>query len=356
VLKAKVSIDKLTSFVQAKGIEVEVKGGIFALNIKQQKLNEDGEVNTITEMIGMLHEVLQNSFDYTIQSGEPISTDGNNEIWEIPQTVTVRANKNLDFCTGYLIKTISALSLTDAEVESYRTLNKPIFPVKIVSSIYYLRQKKSVESLRILDRNWYFYTKLFTVNSSIDEKNGLGELQSFFWDDFNTRRYSDEVYEKATSVAFEWQGYWAAETTAIARYEWKDRRSLNEIEKITKYSVKPRGIVSPFKYGGFVIKEENGHALIVSLAKIGEYNTVGTAKYYAEKLVINGYSDWRLPSPEEAQLIINAVKSAGQLPPSFMEQIPAWIDNGWTLRGSEIDETVTDNDNFGRSVMVVRSF
>ena len=45
-LKAIVSVDKLTSFVEAKGVAIEIKGGLFALNIKQQMLNEEGEKET----------------------------------------------------------------------------------------------------------------------------------------------------------------------------------------------------------------------------------------------------------------------------------------------------------------------
>jgi hypothetical protein len=37
-IKTIVSVDKLTSFVQAKGITIDVKGGLFAVNIKQQML------------------------------------------------------------------------------------------------------------------------------------------------------------------------------------------------------------------------------------------------------------------------------------------------------------------------------
>ena len=40
-LKALVSVSKLTSFVEAKGIAIEIKGGMFAINIKQQLLNEE---------------------------------------------------------------------------------------------------------------------------------------------------------------------------------------------------------------------------------------------------------------------------------------------------------------------------
>jgi len=43
LIKVTVSIDNLTSFVENKGMSVEVKDGLFAMNIKQQKLNEEWE-------------------------------------------------------------------------------------------------------------------------------------------------------------------------------------------------------------------------------------------------------------------------------------------------------------------------
>ena len=43
----------------AKGIAIEIKGGMFALNIKQQLLNEQGEINAVSEMVGLLHEAMQ---------------------------------------------------------------------------------------------------------------------------------------------------------------------------------------------------------------------------------------------------------------------------------------------------------
>ena len=74
-LKALVSVSKLTSFVEAKGIAIEIKGGIFALNIKQQLLNEQGEIKAVSEMVGLLHEPMQISFDYVIKSGDPKSLE-----------------------------------------------------------------------------------------------------------------------------------------------------------------------------------------------------------------------------------------------------------------------------------------
>ena len=122
-LKALVSISKLKSFVQAKGIAIEIKGGMFAVNIKQQLLNEQGEINAVSEMVGLLHEPMQTSFDYVIKSGEPKSLDAESKTWEIPLVVTATTNKNMDFCANYCIKTLAAISLTAPEVETYKTLN-----------------------------------------------------------------------------------------------------------------------------------------------------------------------------------------------------------------------------------------
>ena len=82
-LKTIVSVDKLTSFVQAKGVEVEIKGGLFALNIKQQMLNEESEIKAIFNMIGILHENLQISFDFSLNTGEPQSLDDSNQEWDL---------------------------------------------------------------------------------------------------------------------------------------------------------------------------------------------------------------------------------------------------------------------------------
>jgi hypothetical protein len=49
-------------------------------------------------MVGLLHEPMQTSFDYTIKSSEPKSLDAENKNWEISLKVTATANKNIDFC------------------------------------------------------------------------------------------------------------------------------------------------------------------------------------------------------------------------------------------------------------------
>jgi hypothetical protein len=289
-LKALVSVSKLTSFVEAKGIAIEIKGGMFALNIKQQLLNEQGEIKAVSEMVGLLHEPMQISFDYVIKSSEPKSLDAESKNWEIPLVVTATTNKNIDFCANYCIKTLTALSLSSEEVTSYQSLNKAVFPVVInyngVAKTFYLRKQSSINALNTLISNWEFYTRLFTVQSGMDESNGNGEGR--IHDFSSSRNYNNE----GKTINFLTTGQQAA------TFSWQDKRTLSQIEQMTGYKVNPRGVVSQFKHGGFVVFEENGHGLVASITDIGNMDW-NSAKTACEELILNGYSDWHLPSEEE---------------------------------------------------------
>ena len=301
-LKTIVSVDKLTSFVEAKGIAIEIKGGMFALNIKQQLLNEQGEIKAVSEMVGLLHEPMQISFDYVIKSSDPKSLDAESKNWEIPLVVTATTNKNIDFCANYCIKTLAALSLSSKEVTSYQSLNKAVFPVVIdyngVAKTFYLRKQSSINALNTLTSQWAYYTRLFIVQSGMDESNGNGEGRIH---DFSSgRNYNNE----GKSINFLTTGQQAA------TFSWQDKRTLSQIEKMTGYKVKPRGVVSQFKHGGFVVFEENGHGLVAAITDLGNMDW-NSAKTSCEELILNGYSDWHLPSKEELNSVYFNLKQFG---------------------------------------------
>ena len=301
-LKTIVSVDKLTSFVEAKGVAIEIKGGMFALNIKQQLLNEQGEIKAVSEMVGLLHEPMQISFDYVIKSSDPKSLDAESKNWEIPLVVTATTNKNIDFCANYCIKTLAALSLSSEEVTSYQSLNKAVFPVVInyngVAKTFYLRKQSSIYALNTLTSQWAYYTRLFTVQSGMDESNGNGEGR--IHDFSSSRNYNNE----GKTINFLTTGQQAA------TFSWQDKRTLSQIEQMTGYTVKPRGVVSQFKHGGFVVFEENGHGLVAAITDQGNmyWNSAKTA---CEELILNGYSDWHLPSKEELNSVFVNLKQVG---------------------------------------------
>ncbi len=311
-LKTIVSVDKLTSFVEAKGIAIEIKGGMFALNIKQQLLNEQGEIKAVSEMVGLLHEPMQISFDYVIKSSDPKSLDAESKNWEIPLVVTATTNKNIDFCANYCIKTLSALSLPSKEVTSYQSLNKAVFPVVInyngVAKTFYLRKQSSINALNTLRSQWDFYTRLFTVQSGMDESNGNGEgrIHDFGAMGVKLDKYGGRDYnnEGKTTINFLTTGQQAA------TFSWQDKRTLSQIEQMTGYKVKPRGVVSQIKHGGFVVFEENGHGLVAAITDLEDMDW-NSAKTACEELILNGYSDWHLPSKEELNSVYVNLKQFG---------------------------------------------
>jgi len=300
-IKAIVSVDKLTSFVEAKGIAIEIKGGMFALNIKQQILNEQGEIKAVSEMVGLLHEPMQISFDYVIKSSDPKSLDAESKNWEIPLVVTATTNKNIDFCANYCIKTLAALSLSSEEVTSYKNLNKSVFPVVInyngVAKTFYLRKQSSINALNTLTSQWAYYTRLFTVQSGMDESNGNGEGR--IHDFGSSQNYNNE----GKIINFLTTGQQAATFT------WQDKRTLSQIEQMTEYKVKPRGVVSKFKHGGFVVYE-NGLGLIAAITDLESLDW-NSAKTVCDELILNGYSDWHSPSKEELNALFVNLKQIG---------------------------------------------
>ncbi len=296
-LKAIVSVDKLTSFAQAKGVEIEFKGGLFALNIKQQLLNEQGEIQAVAEMVGLLHEPMQVSFDYVIKSSDPKSVDSESKNWEIPLVVTATCNKNIDFCGNYLKKTLAALSLSQAEVESYKLLNKSIFTVNFTfknqSVVYYLRKYYSICAIRSLISNWGFYVNLFEVNSGMDLTYGSGRGNIVeFGSGFNYVRHDDG----SATINFPSIG------NIVGTFNWFDKRTLSQIEQMTSYSVRPRGVVSFFKNGGYIVEEIDGHGIVMSLFDLGYLNWFD-AQNKCEDLILNGYNDWYLPSQTELGVV-----------------------------------------------------
>jgi len=123
-VKAKVAIDKLTSFCESKGVNVEFKGSLFALNIKQQILNEENEAKVIDDMAVVVKKIFDKSFDYEISAGEPKNSTSAENKWQIPLTITIKTNTNIYNASKYIFNTLSGLSLKPEEIQNYESLNK----------------------------------------------------------------------------------------------------------------------------------------------------------------------------------------------------------------------------------------
>jgi len=157
-LKATVSVTKLTSFVESKGVVVEFKGSLFAFNVFNQQLSEKNEITALENLKNILSQLPDRSFDYTISMEEPRSESGDNSKFLIPLKITCKANDNLRQWVELFESTIKQLAMISGEVINYRAIQKSTFSFEIVekydiygeikaSKILHFRNQRSLEIL-----------------------------------------------------------------------------------------------------------------------------------------------------------------------------------------------------------------
>jgi hypothetical protein len=158
-LKATVSVSKLTSFCESKGVAVEFKGRLFAFNINQQILNEKNEIKAIDDLCKVAKTLSDISFDYSIKASEPTSVDAGNANWRIPLQISVKANQNFFLLTKYIYSTIKGLSLTQDEVLNYLGLGKLTYPICFAAdkdNYLHVNLRSEVSGKSILKLIYYF--------------------------------------------------------------------------------------------------------------------------------------------------------------------------------------------------------
>jgi hypothetical protein len=343
LLKVNFSINKLKIFLQEKGIKTDLKVSEFALNIKQQMLNEQGEINALFEMVGLFHELMQNAFDYTIKSNEPKSKDNDNKNWELSLEVNAIANKNMDFCANYCISILSAICLSKDEVENYKSLNKTIYPVNInyksETKIFYLRTQMSIYALNTLTMEWEFFTSLFEIQPEFDKIGDKCTGTFFDFSDGCSYRSDNKTINFLTAGK------------QAATFIIKDEKTLQQIEQINGYHVKPRGIVSIYKNGGIVVNQKDGHGLVVSIADLGKIK-LQDIETFAKNLVLNGYNDWRIPTNDELNTIHKNLFENGIGGFAGFKYYGSYGGFGNIFRFQNCD----DNTKYNQFVRVVRDF
>jgi hypothetical protein len=174
-LNATVSVTKLTSFVESKGVEVEFKGSLLGANLRQQRMNEGAELKSIINICEASTQILSNSLDYSIEIAEPVkskskeSSISQTDDFEILLTIKLSPNKNYDKFVNYFISNIKAISMPSSEQEAYEKLNKEVYHLSINhNEKYYFRNKATNIALQNLFLKSNQYLHKFSVVSDID--------------------------------------------------------------------------------------------------------------------------------------------------------------------------------------------
>jgi predicted DNA-binding protein with PD1-like motif len=203
-LNATVSVDKLTAFVESKGVVAEFKGNLFAFNIKQQILNEQSEILSIENMINVCSKLMQNCFVYQINALNPISDSQDNQKWIIPINIQVKTNQNIENLNNFLFKTLSKIALSNNEINDYETLGKKTYNINYYYNQslndFFLRTEKGKELFYYLNDFWYKAILNIEITNGIKSISGNKLNKPKVQDDNYLNLFSD----RSTGKGYGW--------------------------------------------------------------------------------------------------------------------------------------------------------
>jgi len=129
IVNATISVSKLTTFAESKGITIEFNGELLALNVQQQIVNEKNELLSIKNIAETCKSILLTSYDFRLSNGKPIQNKSDLSKWEVPIVVDVSFNSNILNFKKYLSQSIVGLSMSADEVSQYSELGKKTYKI-----------------------------------------------------------------------------------------------------------------------------------------------------------------------------------------------------------------------------------
>jgi hypothetical protein len=173
-LNASVSITQLTSFCESKGITAELKGGLFAANMKQKILNESAELSAVNNLCDVSWDVLSKSIDYSIKIGEsPQLLNKENQLYSVSMLIEAKTNQNKSSFYEYFKNTLLKISLSPSDLESFKAANIPYY------TLYFNEKRKINEKLT---KKELIPIILRSESSLIAIKNLLVRANKFYFD------------------------------------------------------------------------------------------------------------------------------------------------------------------------------
>jgi len=132
-LKAIVSVNKLTSFCESKGVSVEFKGGLFAMNMALQEFNEKSELKAWENTYDIIIKLLRNSFDYKIAANTPTIFKDIKDVdkWKVPIDIELKTNNNYKLAIDILVDFCKSTNLNKTEIENIAKVGKKTYSFNI---------------------------------------------------------------------------------------------------------------------------------------------------------------------------------------------------------------------------------
>ena len=236
-LKAVVSISKLQSYAQNKGMSAELAGNTFAMNLKMDELNKNNQDIALKHLLEQTKLMSQNLFDYEISVGNPEKTHGEFPGVQVPVTIRIKANKNTLAYYDLFHNTLSSLAVNkgkDLNLHGKQGIEIPGFEQFDGKGIVY--------ELRGEARDPNTYNTLFEICNSIGEAvlnceivDNLGNVSGFEKKETYSGVTSD--YATTNKLSFKYSGGTGRSYTLRGyRDEYKKWDGIIPIQRLTRVS------------------------------------------------------------------------------------------------------------------------
>jgi hypothetical protein len=273
VVKATVSIGKLTKFCESKGISVEFKGGLFAANIKLQELNKKNEEAVMKNLYTIANKITSKGlYVFSIKADEPIKISGGYDAgkWDVKLNTSSEPNKNLSSIIQMLVTTLRNISLSETELQDYKSKQITAYKMTWDNEIFYFRSIIVIETvMKIIGIDIPRSACMFKIKNGITQFDFKYNVNYSFNYYNNLREFSDsrEAFKSKTGVTF-------GKVIRLPSNE-DDYKMLIEYDKVTNpfdYSYNGQGIVVNTSKLFIVITNEVHNILdLEELQKITEY-------------------------------------------------------------------------------------
>lgn len=200
-VQATVSIDQLTKFAQSKGMQAELAGASFTMNMKMRELNKKNEIAAINNMIEKAKAIAQNGlFDYKLELGEPRLTENSN--YAIKVKIIFYENDNTRAFYNTIYNTFNALSLSKSEIAEYQRANLSyyVYDKQLVPNYGMYALRNNYEGIVFRDASYRFPCIMpmfmkYALNYKI--KDNIGNVWSCKIEKVEN---SNENYEKCQRI------------------------------------------------------------------------------------------------------------------------------------------------------------
>ena len=174
-LRAFVSISKLSSFCESKGIEILFNGDLLSSNIQLIEMNRDVELVSMKNLTKSSKDWLKKCFDYSLKTSEPQNINGR---YQITLTVSTLLNSNFVELNKYMTNTLKSISMSSSEISKYNKLNIEYYQMLVldlnkVPTTLFFRNEESLNVFFSLFGRPEDYLQNYQVSNNLEIIHGM---------------------------------------------------------------------------------------------------------------------------------------------------------------------------------------